>query len=228
VQPMLLRVLEDHVIRPLGSSKPIKVDVRIIAATDAKLERAVLEHRFALSLYNRLNSAVVVALPPLRERREDIGSLLVNYLRKGFGDTALLQRLQDPDRQGGPWLSARDVATVAVSPLSGNVRTIIGLTRNLIAKAGDPPGDTHELVKKFLARKEPSATSDSESAVVPAGRAVVTKEKLLATLEKANWNHAGAATLLGVSRITVWRWITKDPELRRIVEERSTATSHKP
>jgi len=226
VQPMLLRVLDDQVIDPLGSSKPMKVDVRIIAATDAKLERAVLELRFELSLYNRLNSAVVIYLPPLRERREDIGSLLVNYLREGFGDNALLQRLQDPDRPGGSWLSARDVATVAVSPLSGNVRSIIGLARQLVTEAGEPPRDTHELVKKFLARKEPIATSDPEFAV-PAGRAVVTKEQLLIVLERANWNHARAAKILGVARSTVWRWITNDPELLRIVEERSTGTNRK-
>jgi transcriptional regulator of acetoin/glycerol metabolism len=64
--------------------------------------------------------------------------------------------------------------------------------------------DTHDLVKKFLARKEPSTTSDPESAV-PAGRAVVTKEQLLVVLERANWNHARAAKILGVARATVWR-----------------------
>jgi len=58
-------------------------------------------------------------------------------------------------------------------------------------------------------------------------KVVVTKEQLLVVLERANWNHARAAKILGVARATVWRWITKDPELLRIVEKRSTGTYRK-
>ena len=81
VQPKLLRFLETHEIHPLGEPHPIKVDVRVIAATNARLEQLVAEGRFREDLFYRLN-VVRLKLPPLRERREEIPPLVDHYLRK--------------------------------------------------------------------------------------------------------------------------------------------------
>src|SRR6185369_3912626 len=79
MQPKLLRFLQDHEIQPLGEDKPIRVDVRVIAATNRNLEEFVAERRFREDLYYRLN-VIRVNVPPLRERREDIRVLAERFL----------------------------------------------------------------------------------------------------------------------------------------------------
>lgn len=81
VQVKLLRVLEERVIERVGSNMPIDVDIRIIAATNKKLETLVKEGRFREDLFYRLN-VIQIELPPLRERREDIPILLDNFLKE--------------------------------------------------------------------------------------------------------------------------------------------------
>ena len=81
VQPKLLRFLESGEIHPLGEARPSRVDVRIIACTNANLEQLVREGRFREDLFYRLN-VVHLHLPPLRERREEIPPLVEHFLRR--------------------------------------------------------------------------------------------------------------------------------------------------
>src|SRR5205085_12254018 len=80
LQPKLLRFLETHEVHGLGEAQPIKVDVRVIAATNADLDGLVADGRFREDLFYRLN-VVRLRLPPLRERREEIPPLIDHYLR---------------------------------------------------------------------------------------------------------------------------------------------------
>src|SRR5262249_36055632 len=80
VQPLLLRGLESGEIQPLGSEERVHADVRIVAATDTDLEQAVATGRFRGPLLHRLGG-YAIRLPALRERRDDIGRLLVHFLR---------------------------------------------------------------------------------------------------------------------------------------------------
>jgi two-component system nitrogen regulation response regulator GlnG len=221
VQPMLLRVVEDRVVQPLGSPKAVKVDVRIVAATDAKLEQAVAAGRFDSSLYNRFTSRSEIKLPPLRDRREDIGVLLVHFLRQEIGDGEL-HRLHAPDKKDRPWLSPLDIAAVALSPLSRNVRSLTGLAEDLAgAVMGTPRGDAHRVIADFLNRDRPVDDAAQKAAARPTRSRRhdgPNSEQLLAVLESTDWDRTPAAAMLGVSRTTFWRWLGKYPEVRRVAD----------
>ncbi|HSQ63356.1 MAG TPA: sigma-54 dependent transcriptional regulator, partial [Polyangiaceae bacterium] len=94
VQAKLLRAIQEHEIRRVGENKPIHVDVRIVAATNQDLLKAVAEKRFRQDLYYRLNVARFV-LPPLRERREDVPELLSHFLDKYNQKMQVRARLSD-------------------------------------------------------------------------------------------------------------------------------------
>ncbi len=219
VQPMLLRVIDDRRVQPVGSSEGVTVDARVIAATDAKLEEAVAEGRFERPLYNRLRNAHVINLPPLRSRREDVGVLLLSLIKREVPDLSTLQRVQDPDPKSRPWISARDIAAVARAPLPANVRSLLGLARRLALTVGEgPAADTHAVIQDFLASDLDPSEIDHGRADVPVERGQFEPEKVVAALERARWNRRKAAQILGIGPTTFYRWLDRKPDFRRLLD----------
>ena len=113
VQPKLLRFLEQSEIMPIGETRPQRVDVRVLAATNADLEQRVAEGKFREDLYYRLN-VIRIHVPPLRERREEIPHLSTYFLREA------LERLGKPDIQ----LSSEALDVFSQYWWPGNVRQL--------------------------------------------------------------------------------------------------------
>ena len=130
VQPLLLRALESGEIQPLGSEEPARVDVRVVAATDADLEQAVAAGRFRAPLLHRLGG-YAIRLPPLRERRDDIGRLFFHFLREELAVVGEERRLADSGPNAQPWPPAAWIARFAAAPWPGNVRQLRNVARAL-------------------------------------------------------------------------------------------------
>ena len=223
VQPMLLRVLDNQEILPLGTSQPVKVDVRVVTATDRDLEKWVKEKKLEEPLYNRLKTALTIPLAPLRKRREDVGCLLVHFLRQEKEDQASLQELLDSRPVSRPWLSNRDLAAVALSPLPRNARSLLELARKLLDEASDPPHETHSVVKEFLLDGDSSESPKvgaSGPRIISKGETDLTNEQIMAAMEKAKGSYRAAALELGMDHVTLWNRVQRDPELKRLVHAR--------
>ncbi len=138
LQAKLLRVLQEREFEPVGGLKPIPVDVRVIAATHCNLEQMVAEGRFREDLYYRL-SVVPVAIPPLRERSEDI-PLLIEYFINTIGKT-----------KKNPLLGFNPAAMLTLShfPWRGNVRELENLVQHMTILHGGTHVDYHDLPEKY-------------------------------------------------------------------------------
>ncbi|MEO1086204.1 MAG: sigma 54-interacting transcriptional regulator, partial [Acidobacteriota bacterium] len=130
IQPMLLRTLETHRVRPVGSEREDNVDVRILAATDANLEEAIEAGAFRAPLLHRL-SGYEIRLPPLRERREDIPRLLLHFLRIELEAIGEAWRLEEPPAKR-PWLPAALMERFLIFDWPGNIRQLRNAARQLL------------------------------------------------------------------------------------------------
>ena len=199
IQPKLLRFLEHHEVHPLGEAHAVKVDVRIIAATNANLEHLVAQGRFREDLLYRLK-VLPLHLPPLRERREEIPALLQHYLRKHG----------DEQKKGGVTLSDETLEYLLLYSWPGNIRQLANEVRRIIALAEPDAIVTPSLLSpEILAsrRTVPTADAPVEPEIrlrldQPLPAAVEELEQTLVrhALEKSHGRVEEAARLLGISR----------------------------
>ncbi|HVP28890.1 MAG TPA: sigma-54 dependent transcriptional regulator [Myxococcota bacterium] len=192
VQAKLLRALQERSIERLGGTASVPIDVRFVAATNRELEREVAAGRFRSDLYYRIH-VVGLALPPLRERREDIRLLCEEFLARaqveaGRGPTrvspsvlAAFERYSWP----GNVRELENVIERAVALAEGDVLQLDDLPRNLVHS--DRVGQLHEEVRRGQIGLE-DAVGRFESAL------------LLEALERSAWNQTRAAELLGITR----------------------------
>ena len=200
VQPKLLRFLEAGEVHPIGETQPARVDVRVIAATNADLETLVRDGRFRVDLFYRL-SIVRLHLPPLRERRVEIPSLANHYLRKHALEY----------RKGDLRLSEDTMEYLMLYKWPGNVRQLANEMRRLAALAETsavlmPEHLSPEITASRRTVPASERTLDSTEVVVrldqPMAAAVRHLEQTMVqyALKKCEGRIEDAATMLGLSR----------------------------
>jgi len=191
MQLRLLRVLQEKEVERIGDSTPIKVDVRIVAATNQDLEEKVRKGEFRQDLYYRLK-VITLDLPALRERREDI-PLLVDHFIRHYNEV-LGRQVQGLGQDVADAMQAYD--------WPGNIRQLEHAVEHALIHCGEPIVRLAHLPGEIL-QSAPSAD------VQNSGMKDREQEKILAALEKTDWNKAKAARLLGIDRKTLYRKIEK-------------------
>jgi two-component system nitrogen regulation response regulator GlnG len=165
VQAALLRVLETGEMQTLGARGTPKTSARVIAATDADLKGKVDAGTFRMPLLNRL-SAYEIWVPSLRERRDDIGRLLVHFLREELGRINELHRLKPPEEREDPWLPASLVARLAEYDWPGNVRQLRSVMQQLvIGNRGKARVELTPAVKRLLDESDSCSPPPVESSL---------------------------------------------------------------
>jgi two-component system nitrogen regulation response regulator GlnG len=221
VQVLLLRVLETGEVQPVGAEAPRRVDVRVLAATDADLEEAIAAGRFRAPLLHRLNG-YEIRLPALRERREDFGQLFFSFLHQELEAMGEAGRLDDPGPRGAPWLPAPLVARLAAADWPGNVRQLRNAARQIAignrgaAQAVIPPS----LMKTLERHDKGSGARPSPSSSRPTYRRPVDvgEEELLAALAANRWNLVATAAQLGLSRTALYTLIDRCTGIRKAAD----------
>jgi len=198
VQPKLLRFLEHQEVHPLGEPHALKVDVRIIAATNANLEALVAAGRFREDLLYRLNP-LRLDIPPLRERREEIPPLVQHYIR----------RFADEQHKGHPTLSDETLEYLLLYNWPGNLRQLANEIRRMIALAEADATLTPALLSKEIlaSRRTIAAPPSGEPEIslrldqtLPAAVEALEQSLIRRALERTNGRVEDAAQLLGISR----------------------------
>jgi two-component system nitrogen regulation response regulator GlnG len=205
VQSMLLRTLETGTILPLGEESERRVDVRVIAATDAPLELDMNSASFRAALFHRL-AGYEIHVPPLRERRDDIARLFVHFLTQELGTLGRASLLTQAGERGEPSLPLDIVTRLVGHPLPGNVRQLRNVARHLaIGSQNEAELVVTPALERLLALELDPAVADPGAGSSPPSRrpAEITDRDLLAALEQSDWSPGRAARHLGIATSTL-------------------------
>jgi two-component system response regulator PilR (NtrC family)/two-component system response regulator HydG len=193
LQGKLLRVLQDREIRPVGGNTSVKVDVRIVAATNRDLRAEIDAGRFRRDLFYRLN-VIPIVIPPLRERPEDVAVLAEAFLRKHADGPRHLSQAAIERLQGCRWEgNARELENVIERALALFDNAELGVADLPIEEEGGvaPASDSTDLVRNALARQ--MKLSELEDLYIDR------------VLEHTRGNKVHAARILGINRRTLYR-----------------------
>jgi two-component system response regulator HydG len=191
-QAKLLRMLEEREVTPIGGERPRKLDIRVVAATNRKIEEAVAAGQLRSDLYYRLNVARI-ALPDLADRPEDIPLFFDHFIAKFNRRRGAQVRRPNPELMN----------LLSRYRWPGNVREI----RNFVeAVFIDPPRGAigfADIPAAFAALRDQFARTEGDE-----------RARIVAALERTNWNKAEAAKSLSWSRMTLYRKLTKHQVVR--------------
>lgn len=195
-QAKVLRVLQEREFERVGGKDTIKVDIRVISATNKDLEECIKKENFRKDLFYRINP-VTISIPPLRERKEDI-PYLVDYFLEKFCSENNKPKLKIP---------ANVVSTLMDYPWPGNVRELANLIERGVILSEDVYLATEHVPSIDQIRKQIRSFSSNQTLA----KAIETMEKEMITsaLKKNEWNSIKAALELGVSEATLRRKMAK-------------------
>ncbi len=191
IQAKLLRVIEEREFKKVGGTEPIKVDIRLIAATNRDLQQAVEKGTFRDDLFYRLN-VIIIPVPPLRERKEDI-PLLANYFLDKY-NTSAKKNIKN---------ISQEVMNIFIGyDWHGNVRelenvieraVVLGTSETILPQDLPPQMQTQELEER-----------DSDAKTLAHTIKKAEKERIEDALKQTNWHKTKSARILGISRKTLW------------------------
>jgi PAS domain S-box-containing protein len=194
LQVRLLRVLQDRMYEPLGSTRSLKADVRILAATHRDLAALVCKGIFRQDLFYRIN-VVRLDLPPLRKRKEDIPLLVDRFI-------ARFNRMQGKTVTG---VTPEVMALLMAHDYPGNVRELENLLEHAFVLCGSGLIAGHQLPEEFMGRLPGSAPPGSINAAVHAVEAQAVRE----ALRRNHGNRQAAARDLGLHKSTLFRKVRR-------------------
>ncbi len=193
-QAKLLRAIQENEVRRVGENRPVRIDIRIIAATNQDLLTAVNEKRFRQDLYYRLNVARFV-LPPLRERREDVGILFGHFLEKYNKKTSLKAKVAEGV-----------VEALMGYDFPGNVRELENIVEQAVALSGGGLITVDDVLPTSGTDIPRGQASGRTLADVVDG---AERQAIEVALRESDGSRERAAEVLGISPTTLWRKMTR-------------------
>ena len=195
-QAKLLRVIEDGVVIPVGSNKPILVDVRIISATNQNLQKLIEEKKFRQDLYFRIKG-VNISLPRLRDRVEDIPPLIDYFLREAVSEV------------GSKVTGITDASLAILSKYDwpGNIRQLRHCIRTMVVMCDRDMLDVSDIPPEIAQRPQLSAGSSATAVLAGVSLDELEKKAIAETLSKTKGNREQAAKILGIGERTLYRKI---------------------
>ena len=200
-QAKVLRVLEEGVVTRIGGAKPVTVDVRVIAATNKRLEDEITAGRFREDLYYRLN-VVPIVVPALRERREDIPLLIAHFAQRLSAQEGMAPRAIGDDA----------AARLAEREWPGNVRELRNTVERLLILATGPrvtAADVDRLLGPRAGGGEPGIGALAACKTFEEFREMAERAFLLSKLREHDWNVSETARLLDMPRSNLYKKIER-------------------
>jgi DNA-binding NtrC family response regulator len=195
LQSKLLRALQEKEVRPVGGSKPVPVDVRVLAATNRDLEQAVAQGAFRKDLYFRLN-VLSLRIPPLRQRKQDIPLLVGHFLERLARSTGVQRNISD-----------EALKLMLAYEWPGNVRELENCIERACALTSGPTIHVADLPTTIQCWRQ---QTQSAAEAPPAQRGILPiaemeKQAILSAIEQLHGDKLEAARLLGIGKTTLYR-----------------------
>ena len=219
VQPKLLRFLQEGEVQPIGEKRPIKVDVRVIAATNMPLEEKVADGSFREDLFYRLN-VIRLHVPPLRERRSEVPAIVNHYI----------DQYSTKFKKHGVTFTPQTMDLLMVCEWEGNVRQLCNELQRIIARAEDNETITPDHLSRELRRSAKPLTAFAETGAQPialfdqpitpfanlskgqtldAAVSELEMQMIKSALARHNWNISQVAAELGLTRRGLYLKLTR-------------------